>query len=314
MDDPQRNAAGRQVHSRLTGRLVSLAACTVVAAAGLSGQALAQPPDGGGLCTSQPGSWVAVCADDKASQNGTPADSTTSKPGGKGRTAVPGPCVVEKMSPQPAAGSSLWEGHDPGDGAVYTRICPLGIAGAQAANGIALPAFETFWSATEPAAAVDPRVLAQEAVDKMLLAGPDIDINPRPGGRGLIGMPVWMAADRSATTWGPNTASASAGAVTVSATAVVSKVVWAMGDGTSVTCHGPGSVYKASYGLRKSPTCGHVYTRPSSTQQHGTYRVTATATWVINWQVVGGGESGQLTEVRDSAVALTIAQSQAVNS
>jgi hypothetical protein len=185
---------------------------------------------------------------------------------------------------------------------------------AVAAGGPGL-GWEYFWSATEPAAAaVDPEVLAQQAVDKMLLKGPDIDINPHPGGRGLVGMPVWMAADPSPTTWGPNTASASAGAVTVTATAKVVQVVWSMGDGTSVTCRGPGSVYKASYGLRKSPTCGHVYAEPSSTQSGGLYRVTATATWDIDWQVVGGGESGDLTEVRTSAVALTIAQSQAVNS
>ncbi|WP_406834850.1 ATP/GTP-binding protein [Streptomyces sp. AHU1] len=305
------------MHPRLSSSLALLAACAVLAAGALTGRAAAAAPDGGGLCAAQPSSWVAVCADDKKSQGGASGHgSSRDEPAGKGNghAEAPAPCVVQKMSPPPAAGSSLWEGHQPGDGAVYIRICPVAAAGAQAASGTALPPFETFWSATEPVAAVDPRVLAQQAVDKMLLRGPDIIISPRPGGRGLVGMPVWMAAGRSATTWGPNTASASAGAVTVSATARVSQVVWAMGDGTAVTCHGPGSPYKAVYGLKRSPTCGHVYTRPSSTQPRGSYQVTATATWVIDWQVTGGGQAGQLTEVRDSQVALTIAQSQAVNS
>ncbi|WP_329529361.1 ATP/GTP-binding protein [Streptomyces sp. NBC_01462] len=295
-------------------RLVPLAAFTVLAGSGLTGQAVAQPPAGGGMCTTQPGSWVSVCADDHTARGGTPGRTgKAAKPGGKGAAAGPPPCEVQKMSPQPAAGSALWDGHRPGDGAVYTRVCPAGIAGAQAAGSLILP-IDTFWSATAPAPAVDPRLLAQQAVDKMLLQGPDIKISPHPGSTGLIGMPVWMAAGQSATTWGPNTANASAGAVTVTATAKVSQVVWSMGDGTSVTCHGPGSVYKTSFGLRKSPTCGHVYTEPSSTAPSGRYRVTATATWDIDWQVDGGGETGQLTEVRTSAVALTITQSQALNS
>ncbi|WP_229882442.1 ATP/GTP-binding protein [Streptomyces alanosinicus] len=162
--------------------------------------------------------------------------------------------------------------------------------------------------------AVDPRVVAQQAVDKMLLAGPRIDINPKPGGKGLVGMPVWMAADTAKTTWGPNSASASAGGVTVTATATVSRVVWDMGDGTSVTCTTPGTVYKKSFGLKASPDCGHVYAQPSDQQQGGTYPVTATSTWTVDWQVNGGGENGTLTAVRQSGVQLTIVESQAVNS
>jgi hypothetical protein len=172
---------------------------------------------------------------------------------------------------------------------------------------------QTFWSATPPVK-VDPVQLAQGAVGKMLLKGPAIDINPKPGGKGLVGMPVWMAADTSQTTWGPNSASASAGGVTVTATAQVSKVVWDMGDGSSVTCTGPGTVYQKSFGLKASPDCGHVYTQPSDQQQGGAYPVTATSTWTVNWQVNGGGQAGTLTEVRQSTVQLTIVESQAVNS
>ncbi|MEV5880658.1 ATP/GTP-binding protein [Streptomyces sp. NPDC052101] len=172
---------------------------------------------------------------------------------------------------------------------------------------------QTFWSAAPPVK-VDPAQLAQEALDKMTLLGPHIDINPKPGGKGLVGMPVWMAADTSQTTWGPNSASASAGGVMVTATAKVSKVVWDMGDGSSVTCTGPGTVYQKSFGLKTSPDCSHVYTQPSDQQQGGTYPVTATSTWTVNWQVNGGGENGTLTAVRQSGVQLTIVQSQAVNS
>ncbi len=251
--------------------------------------------------------------------------NTEARPGSQGTTSgkpeqggnqVPAgaqPCTVSRLDPQPPAGSALWQGHDPGEGAVYVRVCPaLQAAAAAGFGGLAGP--QVFWAAQAPAAEVDPAQLAQEALDKMTLLGPDININPRPGGKGLVGMPVWMAVDQSQTTWGPNTASASASGVTVTATAKVSKIVWNLGDGANVTCTGPGTAYKKAFGLKKSPDCGHTYMQPSSDEPGGTYKVTATSTWVVDWQVSGGGESGQLTEVRDSSVAVAIVESQAVNS
>lgn len=214
-------------------------------------------------------------------------------------------CGYTKIEPKPAADHPAWQGKDPEKYDMYFRSCSDG--GQDNPDGfVIVPTGEP------PVPQADPEELAQRAVDSMTLLGPDINVNPKPGGKGLVGMPVWMAADQSPTTWGPNTASASAGGVTVTATAKVAKVVWVMGDSSSVTCTGPGTVYEKSYGLKESPDCGHVYTRPSVSLPGGTYKVTATSTWVINWQ--GGGANGQLTEVRDSSVAVSIVESQAVNS
>lgn len=162
-----------------------------------------------------------------------------------------------------------------------------------------------------PKPAVAPVVLAQVAVDQMLLKAPAIGITPKPGGKGVVGMPVYMWTAKEPETYGPNTASATAGAVTVTATAKVSKIVWAMGDGTTVTCTTAGTPYRAEYGKKPSPDCGHRYTLPSSTQRSGKYHVTATSTWTIDWE--GGGQRGQLTEVRDSAVDVTVAEVQVLN-
>lgn len=160
---------------------------------------------------------------------------------------------------------------------------------------------------------VDPAQLAQEAVDKMLLRGPDIGITPKPGGKGVVGMPVYMWTETGAETYGPNTASASAGPVSVTATATVSKIVWNMGDGKSVTCTTAGTPYKPEYGKKPSPDCGHRYSVPSSTTDSGKFHVTATSTWTIDWQVTGGAQTGQLTEVRESAVDITVAEVQVLN-
>lgn len=220
-------------------------------------------------------------------------------------------CYWDLIDPQPESGSEDWglaigipddwKAGDPGK--LYNVICP-GV-GREVRGGL------TFAENDPTEAAVDPAVLAQQAVDSMTLRGADIGITPNPDGKGLVGMPVWMWTARSAETYGPNTATASAGGITVTATAKVTKIGWKMGDGASVTCTKPGTPYKAAYGKRSSPDCGHRYTQPSSTQDAGKYHVEATSTWTIEW--TGGGQSGQLTETRDSDVDITVLEAQVLN-
>jgi hypothetical protein len=211
-------------------------------------------------------------------------------------------CTYKLADPQPPAGSVDWEGHEPGDGAVYEQSCTR--------DGGNLNIVRMVWLADPPAEeAVDPAVLAQRAVDSMTLLGPDI-ASPRATGKYTVGIPMWMWVNQDATTYGPNTASASAGGITVTATAKVSKIVWKMGDGTSVTCNGPGTPYNGSAAMSESPTCGHVYSKTSASAAGGKYAVTAASTWTIDWQ--GGGASGQLTETRQSDVQVAIGEVQVV--
>ncbi|MGW0631012.1 ATP/GTP-binding protein [Streptomyces sp. NPDC002758] len=217
-----------------------------------------------------------------------------------------GGCYYKKADPQPPAGDPTWQGHRPGDGAIYQRSCPFGVPG----NGVLAEGY--VWRAQPPAAAaVDPAQLAQQAVDKMKLAGPDI-ASPRAAGKYTVGVPMWMWVSQSATTYGPNTASASTSGVTVTATATakVTKIEWRMGVGATVPCTGPGTPYNTSDGMTQSPTCGHVYSKTSARESGGTYKVTATSTWTINWQ--GGGQSGQLTETRQSQIQVAIGELQVV--
>ncbi|WP_329127277.1 ATP/GTP-binding protein [Streptomyces sp. NBC_01465] len=213
-------------------------------------------------------------------------------------------CTYKLVDPQPGAGSLDWEGHKPGDGAVYEKSCIYD-------NNKRMVTVTNIWSADPPAGQVDPAVLAQQAVDKMLLRGAEIGITPKPGGKGVVGMPVYLWTAKNKETYGPNVASATAGAVTVTAIAQVSKIVWDMGDGKSVTCTTAGTPYKAAYGKSPSPDCGHHYTQPSSTTPSGKFHVTATSTWTVDW--TGGGQNGVLTEVRNSAVDITVAEVQVLN-
>ncbi|MEU9737443.1 ATP/GTP-binding protein [Streptomyces sp. NPDC048002] len=212
-------------------------------------------------------------------------------------------CVYKLADPQPPAGSLDWEGHEPGDGAVYEQTC-----GYWDVTGNTI--VRMVWLAEPPAQdTVDTAVLAQRAVDSMTLLGPDI-ASPRAAGKYTVGVPLWMWVNQSATTYGPNTASASAGGITVTATAEVSKIVWSMGDGDTVTCKGPGTTYTRSEGMAQSPTCGHVYSKTSAGAQNTQFSVTATSTWTINWQ--GGGQTGQLTEVRQTNAQVAVGEVQVV--
>lgn len=205
-------------------------------------------------------------------------------------------CYVSLADPQPPKSDPVWEGHT--DGAIYECYSPE-LVGTR---------LTVQWAAIAPAGAPtppEPRVLALEAVAAMELKAIRIGIVPeaRPGSVGIIGLPTWMWADGPAqSTWGPITTSASAGGYTVSATGRVDRVVWAMGNGSTVVCRKPGTRYADSYGKRSSPDCGYTYTR------QGNYRVRATSYWVVNW--AGIGQNGTIPLNFTQSTGITMGEAQ----
>ncbi|GAA2418146.1 ATP/GTP-binding protein [Streptomyces mauvecolor] len=286
-------------------RLLSSAPVALLLAAGLTTAAHAgeDPIGNDPNCRGQ---WLAVttCAQDP----GTPSASggsnhQASSAAETGGSSTPPPCTYTKLVPQPPADNLGWDGHKPGDkGAVYQVYCPdtmrIGVSWIPDGGPAAPP--------------VDPEVLAHRAVDSMKLVGPDI-ASPQAAGTYAVGVPMWLWVNQSPTTFGPNTATASAGAVTVSATAKVASITWKFGDGTSVTCNGPGTVYQASSGMKPSPTCGHTFAKSSAGQSGQKFALTATSTWQVDWTVTAGAvDAGQFTEVRQSQSQVGVGELQAV--
>lgn len=152
-----------------------------------------------------------------------------------------------------------------------------------------------------------PAEVAQQAVELLPLGAPDIRLAPPSSG--LVGVPVWMWVQTSEETWGPISRTASVRGVSVTATAQASRVVWDMGDGTTVTCHSPGTPYTPDQGAKSSPDCGHNYTAPSTSQAGGRYRITATTHWSIRWS---GSASGSDAMTRTSTAWLAIGEAQAL--
>lgn len=195
-------------------------------------------------------------------------------------------CYIQFLKPQPPGGDPSWQGHLPGDGAVYNCYQPQ--------TGIIV----YLWAQDPPpgsGAGPSPRDVAQLAIDRMGLRAIDIGIVPKPGLQsvGLVGMPVWMWVQTpNIHTFGPITASASAGGITITATATVLEITWDMGDGTQVVCRTAGKPYRPSFGRMESPDCGHVYETSSVDQPGGRYAVSATSEWVITWS--GAGQTGTI--------------------
>ena len=214
-------------------------------------------------------------------------------------------CFYQLMDPQPPSGPGHTDmnGADTtGPGAFYMKDCIVNDVG-----GIV-------WLTTPPATVLpDPAQLARQARDKMTLRGADIGSTPGPNKPGLVGMPVWLWATTSATTWGPNTATAAVPGLSVTATARVTKITYSMGDGGSVTCTTAGTPYKKSYGGKSSPDCGYRYSKVSTGEPGGKFTVTATSTWEITWQA-STGQGGTLpAETRTSTTTARVGELQVVN-
>lgn len=205
-------------------------------------------------------------------------------------------CYVALASPQPPKEDPVWEGRT--EGAIFTCLVAGGFA-------FGMPIYVWLPTATPPP---DPRVLAVQAVNSMNLGSVSIGIvpEPTPGSVGIIGLPVWLwVANPGPSITGPISRSASAGGYTVTANAALDRIAYTMGDGTTVICHGPGTPYQDSYGRAPSPTCGHTYTK------QGTYTVTATSFWVINW--TGIGQTGSLNRTFSSSVQIQEGEIQVLN-
>jgi hypothetical protein len=195
------------------------------------------------------------------------------------------------MSPQPPTTDPIWKGNT--DGTIYWATCPDTL-GAAASGGN-----HAFWGPTAGTAGapalINPADLADEAVDRMNLVGARVGATPlNQSSPGVVGIQTWLWIDGADEhSWGPNTATASSGGVSVSATAKATKVVWDVGDGTKVTCRNPGTEWTPAKGEADSPTCGHTYLVDSGDQPEDAYTITATTHWKVDWS--GAGQSGTIT-------------------
>jgi hypothetical protein len=209
-------------------------------------------------------------------------------------------CYYKPTDPSPSTIDALG-GQPGGEGGWYLKTC-------YGADGAAQTAFGgPVWMLGTPPV-VSPAVLARQARSRLNL--PEVLIRLNPTGDQLVNLPVWLAME--ATSWKPQSATASAGGVSVTATARPVAASWAMGDGATVECAGPGTAWSPGTDpARASPDCRYTFRGSSAGTAGGAYTVTATVTWEVSW--AGAGQTGTVPGLTTTgAVQVRVQESQAV--
>ena len=169
----------------------------------------------------------------------------------------------------------------------------------------------------QPPPAVNPAVLAQQALDYNRLPLPGVDMSPPAKSDQLVNLETWLWVDPAA--FQPVSASAAAGGVAVTTTASPERVTWDMGNGDRVTCAGPGTPYDPSKPASAQQTsCSYTYRQSSAGQPGGAFPVTATVSWQVTWTATGvaagqpaAGNLGVVT--RSSTANVRVAEAEATN-
>jgi hypothetical protein len=152
--------------------------------------------------------------------------------------------------------------------------------------------------------------IARQVYDEVPLVVPQPHTSPPADAQQLVGFPVWLWVD--GTVWRSFEAHASIAGVSVSVVAQPKTLTWDMGDGTSLSCAGPGIAWTDATPDGQQSECSHVYQFVSDRQPSGRYPARVTVAWTVTWSA-STGESGTLPEAsRSTTFSLDVGERQAV--
>ncbi|MFD7161190.1 hypothetical protein ACFV9C_41860 [Kribbella sp. NPDC059898] len=218
---------------------------------------------------------------------------------------APAACYIKPASPVPAeAGKPTAAGYV----AYYCRY----VVGGTDMQPIIGGEYTIIWLPPQRPT-ITPEQAARAVAAMMKFQAINIGISQKmsgPNGVGYVGVPVWLwAKDPSGVTVGPQHVQRTYQGLGVTIDAKMTKIVWDLGDGSTVTC-GQGTPYTPSAGVAESPTCGHKYTQISKSKPGGKYRITATSYWELDW--AAGGQTGVIPLDFTQAAALGVGEIQVV--
>ena len=152
---------------------------------------------------------------------------------------------------------------------------------------------------------VTPGTLANQALKELPLLYPRPRTAPPTTVKQVVGIRTWMWVDPA--DWRPISATAAIPGLAATVTATPTKTIWDMGDGATVICNGPGTVYDPSTpDADQHSDCSHTY------QHDGTYNVRATIVWSVSWTATNGAGGNLGLVQRSTQFAVTVEQRQAV--
>lgn len=259
-----------------------VAAVCVLALSALAGpppaMAQVQPeaPDRAFLERTRTGATVGARAGTNEPSSGRPAITSVSN--GRGGSSEPPTCYVTR------AGDKYWEFClITGGGGEYKANIWAGPPDPAAPGG--------------PRVIIDPAALAQQAENELVLAEPEVRLNPAEDQIAQLASWLWLEGG-----WAEQSASASAGPVTSTVTATPQRVRWSMGNGDEVVCGGPGTPYEPRFAATPEATdCSYTYRHSSAGQPGDAYPVTVTVEYDLTWAAVGAPGGGDLGVAEQSA-------------
>lgn len=225
-------------------------------------------------------------------------------------------CYYRLADPQPPPSDPVWIGAMPGVGAVYTRTCegldfvPIGSGGMVQAAGASM-----VWLAAAPPGSpvlVPPAAtLAQQALAKLRLPTMTAASNGGASQTSYVGVPTWLWVD--AAEWHSESATAAVGTRSVTLVATPTAVTWAMGDGNSTNCVGPGKPYAVA--AANDPPCGYTYRVSSADQPESgpsindrDFTVRGSVDFILHWTCSGECDqsAGDLPDVQRATTPLPL--------
>lgn len=190
-----------------------------------------------------------------------------------------------------------------GPGGWYSTVCTNGQLSSQT---------QPQWVPDGGALALDPAVLARQAVSMLHLPRLTVQLSPAAPAPQVVNVATWFWVDPDG--WKPRSATASVPGMSVTATATPVSAQWVTGQGKPETCAGPGTPFtKGMDPTAASPTCGYTYQAPSDAAPGGVFPLRVTVTWQVRW--VGAGQTGTAGPLTTTAtIAVTVREAPAVNS
>lgn len=151
--------------------------------------------------------------------------------------------------------------------------------------------------------------LAQQAFAGFTIATPVPVLSPSTA---IVNFPTWMWLQ---TSWTTQSATAAVAGLSATVTATPTNAIWTMGDGSQVTCDGPGVAYDPNIADSAQHTdCSHTYQETSGTGPGGRFAATVTVNYATSWTATDGTTGALGTISATANFAVTVKEIEAVNS
>lgn len=185
------------------------------------------------------------------------------------------------------------DGKPKGKGAYYLVECTDGYR-------------DVVWIPRRSGLGITPEELARRAYKMLPIRSPKVLTAPPRGQYGLVGLAHWFYLAKGE--WMVKSKRIQVGAVWAEATAAPRAMIIHPGDGSAVTCEGPGTTYDpAQPADQQQSSCSYRYLHPKDA-----YRVSVTVIWNGTWRG-SGGTGGTLPPItRTVTFPVRVAEAQAL--